>query len=109
MSEVGIQDEGGDPNSAQVDSKPPTRGTGKSMLDPVQEMEFDDEFELTDEEKWVRKLILLKIYMYILFQVEVSVIFVPNSFQPELKQPTELLALSSNQSALRGKQLTKIK
>ena len=53
MADTSIQDEGGDPNSAHVETK--SKKT-KSTLEPVKEgevTEFTDQFDLKDENAWV--------------------------------------------------------
>ena len=52
-SEISTQDEGGDPNSAQVEAN---KTKQKSSLEPLHEdevMEFEDSFPLNDESAWV--------------------------------------------------------
>ncbi len=54
-SEISTQDEGGDPDSAQVEAKTKQ----KSSLEPLHEddvMEFDNSFPLNDENSWVSLL-----------------------------------------------------
>ena len=48
VAEVSVQDEGGDVNLAQVDV---TQKTPSQTQDVI--MEFEDEFDLRDEEAWV--------------------------------------------------------
>ena len=60
FSEIGIQDEGGNPDNATVeDGGRVSKSVNKSRssLAPVQEgeiMEFKDSFALNDEESWVK-------------------------------------------------------
>ena len=49
FAEVAVQDEGGDPDKAQVDE-----------IGPV---EFDDEFALEDEEAWVGKIVVFVVHI----------------------------------------------
>lgn len=54
FAETSIQDEGGDPATAHVETRQSKKT--KSSLEPVREgevVEFSDSFDLKDEEAWV--------------------------------------------------------
>ena len=56
MSDMAMQDEEGDPDRAMVESagQPPSQGTNVlATLAEAEVIEFEDEFDLTDDNAWV--------------------------------------------------------
>ena len=62
MSEVAVQDNNGDAAAAVVETTQPQSKKSKNLEPVFEEIEFDDAFDLTDEESWVNISSIIKYY-----------------------------------------------